>query len=143
MSSNVHLRNMVSQGTVRGPPLWNIFLESSRYCVNGCAFQEVVFADDMNCYHEYPDFKNHDAIFQDLHSCQNALHEWGLHHQVIFEKTKESLHILCRKQPKGDPFKILGIHFDTKLVMYDAVVIVAAESGARLKMLLRARPFYC
>ena len=88
-------------------------------------------------------FQNHDAIFKDLHSCQSALHEWGLQHQVIFEKTKESLHILCRKQPKGDPFKILGIHFDTKLVMYDAVVIVAVESGARLKMLLRARPFYC
>ena len=63
MSSNVHLRNMVSQGTVLGPPLWNIFFESSRHCVNECAFQEVVFADDMNCYREYPDFKNHDAIF--------------------------------------------------------------------------------
>ena len=51
--------------------------------------------------------------------------------------------IIILYNSKGDPFKILGIHFDTKLVMYDAVVIVAVESGARLKMLLRARPFYC
>ena len=72
----------------------------------------------------------------------NCITRVGSNHQVIFEKTKESLHILCRNQPKGDPFKILGIHFDTKLVMYDAVIIIAAKSGARLKMLLRARPFY-
>ena len=30
-----------------------------------------------------------------LKHCQNALHVWGGVHQVEFEKTKKSVHILC------------------------------------------------
>ena len=35
-----------------------------------------------------------------------------------------------------------GIISDMKLSIYDAVVVIAGESGSKLKMLLRARPFY-
>ena len=82
------------------------------------------------------------CIFKDLHKCQNSVHDWGKVQQVQFESTKESLHVLCSKQPMGDAFKILGIKFDTKLIMYEAVVGIVAETGSRLKMLLRVRPFY-
>ena len=70
------------------------------------------------------------------------MHKWGQIHQVEFEASKESLHILCSKYPKGDNFKILGITFDTKLVMYDAVVSIVGEVGARINMLMRVRVFY-
>ena len=43
---------------------------------------------------------------------------------------------------KGDASKILGVTFGTKLVMYDAVVLIVVESRVLLRMLMRARPFY-
>ena len=49
---------------------------------------------------------------------------------------------MCSKQPLGNAFKTRGINFDTKLIMYDAVVGIVGEAGSRLKMLLRVRPFY-
>ena len=136
------LKDMVFQGTVLGPPLWNLFVASCRHAVNAHLFTEVVFADDLNSYRKYHSDASHATIFQDLTKCQKSVHEWGKCHQVEFEPSKESLHVLCSKQPKGDAFKILGIKFDTKLSMYDAVVSIVAETGSRLKMIYRVRPFY-
>ena len=136
------LKDMVFQGTVLGPPLWNLFFASIREVVNALSFKEVVFADDLNSYRKYHFDASHSSIMKDLTCCQSNVHKWGRHNQVEFESSKESLHILCSKQPKGDAFKILGITFDTKLVMYEAVVIIVAECGCRIKMLMRVRPFY-
>ena len=136
------LRDMVFQGTFLGPPLWNLFFASCRHAVNVHQFIEVVFADDLNCYRKYHADASNVSIFKDLSSSQHSVHDWGKTQQVQFESTKESLHVLCSKQPQGDAFKILGIKFDTKLIMYDAVVGIVAEAGSRLKMLLRVRPFY-
>ena len=136
------LKDMVFQGTVLGPPLWNLFVASCRHAVNVHLFTEVVFADDLNSYRKYHSDANHASIFRDLKKCQKSVHEWGKRHQVEFESTKESLHVLCSKQPRGDAFRILGIKFDTKLSMYDAVVSIVGETGSRLKMIHRVRPFY-
>ena len=133
---------MVFQGTVLGPPFWNLFFASCRHAVNIHSYTEVVFADDLNCYRKYHADVSDACIFKDLHKCQNSVHDWGKVQQVQFESTKESLHVLCSKQPMGDAFKILGIKFDTKLIMYEAVVGIVAETSSRLKMLLRVRPFY-
>ena len=59
-----------------------------------------------------------------------------------FDPAKESLHILCSKQPVGDNFKILGILFGTKFVMHSVVVSIVAEASARIKMLRCVRHFY-
>ena len=101
-----------------------------------------MFADDLNCYRKYHRDISNASISKDLKSCQSSLHDWGRTHQVEFESTKESMHVLCSRIPKGEPFKILGITFDTKLVMYNAVILIVAESSARIKMLMRVRPFY-
>ena len=101
-----------------------------------------MFADDLNCYRKYHVDASNRSILKDLHKCQSSVHDWGKIHQVQFESTKESLHVLCSKQPMGNAFKILGIKFDTKSIMYDAVVGIVGEAGSRLKMLLRVRPFY-
>ena len=123
------LKDMVFQGTVLGPPLWNLFFASCRLAVNKHLFDEVVFADDLNCYRKYHFDASDRRINKDLKSCQSDVHDWGRAHQVEFELSKESLHILCRKHPRGDAFKILGIRFDTKLVMYEAVISIVAEAG--------------
>ena len=46
-SKETLLRDMVYQGTVLGPPLWNIFFADARHVVPGLGFAETVFADDQ------------------------------------------------------------------------------------------------
>ena len=49
-SDDIFLHNMIFQGTVLGPPLWNIFFEDARLPINENSFKEIVFADDLNAY---------------------------------------------------------------------------------------------
>ena len=44
------LRDMVFQGTVWGPILWNVFYEDARLALNTHGFNKIVFADDLNGY---------------------------------------------------------------------------------------------
>ena len=48
-SDSFSLHNMVFQGTVLGPLLWNICYADSSVAVQACSFTEAVFADDLNC----------------------------------------------------------------------------------------------
>ena len=48
-SKQTTLTNMVYQGTVWGPPLWNTYFEDARLAVNQCGFDDVFFADDLTC----------------------------------------------------------------------------------------------
>ena len=47
-SERVVLENMVFQGTVWGPPLWNNFYADSAKPIRKQEFTEIVFADDLN-----------------------------------------------------------------------------------------------
>ena len=44
-SDVMELVNMVFQGTVWGPPLWNIFFRDASDAVRGLNFEEIVYAD--------------------------------------------------------------------------------------------------
>ena len=46
------LCNSVYQGTVLGPPLWNVHYADSKLAVQEEGFTEVIFADDLNCSKE-------------------------------------------------------------------------------------------
>ena len=130
------------QGTVLGPPLWNVKFEDARHVINGCGFVEFVFADDLNSTKGYHQTFSQELILEDLKECQACLHDWGGLEQVMFDASKESFHILHRRAPYGDAFKLLGIIFDVKLVMQDAVNDIVISAGWRLKALLRTRRFH-
>ena len=49
-SEEIELWNMLFQGTVLGPTLWNLFFEDSRVPITKAKFKEIVFADDLNAY---------------------------------------------------------------------------------------------
>jgi hypothetical protein len=136
------LRNSVYQGTVLGPPLWNCYYEDSRLAVNAEGFAEIVFADDLNCFKSFERFEADAVVLDGLRSCQTSLHEWGAANQVQFDPGKESLHILDSRNPFGEDFTILGITFDTRLVMQTAAHDIAAQAGWRVRSLLRCRRFF-
>ena len=136
------IRDTVYQGTVLGPPLWNCFYEDARRAVNAEGFTETVFADDLNCYKAFASSFSNDTITSELRSCQESLHQWGHANQVLFDPSKESFHILHRQSPAGDSFKLLGITFDTKLLMHEAAHTISAQARWRMRALLRAKRYH-
>ena len=135
------LLDMVFQGTVLGPPFWNVFYGDAELAVASAGFTECVFADDLNSWKEFEGVATNPSIIAACHKCQSTLHEWGAANQVTFEATKESVHILDKCSPHGDDFKILSVLFDPKLAMYRAVQEFVREASWRLRALLRSSKF--
>jgi hypothetical protein len=140
-SEDFKLEDMVFQGTVWGPTLWNIFYGDARDAVNEMSFKEVVYADDLNAHREFPGTTKNDVILKSAKSCEEELHAWGKANQVEFDLGKESCHILASSGAFGGEFKLLGVHFDPALTMKSAVNDVVTEAGWKIKMLIKSRRF--
>ena len=52
-SNPISLVDMVFQGTVLGPPLWNIFYADCSRPVQKKGFNESIFADDLNGFRNF------------------------------------------------------------------------------------------
>ena len=52
------------------------------------------------------------------------------------------MHVVARHDSYGDNFRILGIDFDCKLLMADAVVETATSASWKLRTLFRSRRFF-
>ena len=61
-SRQLVLENMVFQGTVWGPMLWNIFYADAATAIRSTDFTEIVFADDLNAFKKYASKKSTDHI---------------------------------------------------------------------------------
>ena len=141
-SDALALLNMEYQGTVLGPLLWNIFYEDARSAITEMSFTEIAYADDLNSYRVFGNGMENSRIFTSIDLCQEELHKWGRANQVSFDPCKESKHILSQTEPEGPSFKLLGISFDTQLLMGDAVDEVINSATWKLRTLLRTRRFY-
>ena len=103
-SEEAKLEDSVYQGTVWGPPLWNVFFEDARMAVNKAGYTEAIFADDLNAYKSYDSSCNSEVLSEEMEYCQECLHEWGRANKVQFDAGKESIHVLHRKEPEGEDF---------------------------------------
>lgn len=117
--------------------LWNVFYHDARYAINGCGFTEIAFVDDPNSFKENGSNVSAETIAEEIKGCQNSLHRWGRANQVTFDPAKESSHVISRTQPHGNPFKLLGITFDCKLVTSDTVFTLAKSCRWKLAAILR------
>ena len=131
-SRDMVLRDMVYQGAVLGPPLWNLFFEDAATAIRFHEFCEIVVADDFNAYKAFEFDAGNEAMFSDLKNYQCEVHNWGKANQVSFDASKESMHILALKNCEGPTFRVLGVPFDNALRMNDA--IVESVGSASLKM---------
>ena len=77
------LSDMVYQGTVTGPILWNLFFKDARHAINECFFTEVVYADDLNAYRVFPKTAKNCDMMRSLDNSQQGLHKWGVANQVF------------------------------------------------------------
>ena len=127
------LADSVFQGTVLGPPLWNLFFADAKFALDKDGFLTTVFADDLNTWKSYKlDHDSEDLYHEalsDLRGAQTELHSWGRANQVRFDPSKESFHVLHRTHGHGEDFNILGCVYDSKLLMHTGARRVATEAG--------------
>ena len=136
------MHDMVYQRTFYGPPLWNTFFSDSYFATRAEGFEEVLYADDLNAWKAVASDVTDDDTLALARNCQSSLHAWGEASQVRFDVTKESTCILSRTRPLGDSFKILGVLFDVKLIMSEAVEKSVADAYWRVYSLVRTRRFH-
>ena len=141
-SAGTTLSNMVYQGTVWGPTLWNVFVGDVVVVFESVGYSIVIYADDINAFKAFDRSVPNSAVFDDLKRRQVELHRWGFANQVTFDAGKESFTVLSTTDAEGEDFKVLGIDFDAKLTMRHCIQTCVAEAGWRYRTLLRTRRFY-
>ena len=141
-SDNMNISDMVFQGTVLGPILWNLFFEDARLAIQEMSYTEVVYADDLNAFRIFGQSAQTESVQKSLELCQSELHRWGKANQVAFDAGKESQHILSTTDSVGESFWMLGVVFDCELIMADAVAELVSDASWKLRTLIRTRRFY-
>ena len=136
------IKNMVFQGTVLGPQLWNLFFDDARRAINEFLYEEIVYADDLNAYKIVPGSTSTSSALDSIEKVQSELHRWGGANQVAFDAGKESKHVLSHSEPHGEDFKLLGVIFDGKLEMQTAVCALAGKVRWKIQMLLRSQKLF-
>ena len=124
---------MVFQGTVLGPGFWNIMFGDAREAVRQCEFTEIFYADDLNAFRAFMCSVANSVLHEHLSRCQVSLHAWGRCNGIEFDPSKESMHIVARHDAEGSNFRILGIDFDCKLLMRDAVHETCVSASWKVK----------
>ena len=137
------IQDMVFQGTVLGPQLWNLFFADAADAIREVMFTEMVYADDLNAYKIVPGSISAEHGIKTMELAQAELHGWGDANQVSFDDTKESKHILSRTDPHGADFKLLGVIFDCRLQMDVAISTLVGKMRWKTTMLLRSRCSFC
>ena len=142
LSEAMALANMVFQGTVLGPSLWNgFFADVAQYVP--CGSQRInLFADDLTVMcHKAQDVPD-DIILDELREIQSRTHEWGKRNQVQFDPSKEYTKIIHPSRGVGDDFKMLGTLFDTRLTMQPCLESVLTRIRPKIRALLRLKDLY-
>ena len=140
-SDKMVLKNMVFQGTVLGPTLWNLY-ENARRAIHETGFEEIVYVDDLNELKEFAHNASVVSVMAEAKKCQTELHKWGRANQVSFDPAKD-LCILCPTPSRMETlFKLLGRCFDCKLRMDLAVRDVVSQASWKLTTIPRTRRFH-
>ena len=136
------LSNMVYQGTVWGPTLWNAFIGDASLVFVSAGYCIVIYADDLNAFKAYDRSISNAGIFADLQSRQIELHTWGRANRVTFDAGKEHFSVLSTTDAAGDNFKVLGIEFESKLSMVACIQTCVHEAAWRYRSLRHTHRFF-
>ena len=142
LSESMALADMVFQGTVLGPTLWNAFFgDVASFVPEGN--QEInLFADDLTVDTYRPSDMSEEIISDELTEIQQRTHEWGRRNQVQFDPSKEKFRIIHPSLRNEDHFTMLGTLFDCALSMKPCVDHILAKARPKIRALLRIKHMY-
>ena len=134
-STTFSMDNMVYQGTVLGPLLWNLFFADTQYLVSSRHFDSIVYAADLNVYKSFANDTSNESIFTELNNMQSHLHSWDSANFISIDGIKESKHITSRRSSSGSDFRILGYLFDCKLSMSGCIHETVLSANWQMNLL--------
>ena len=135
-SRDIVIREMVYQGAVLGPTLWNVFREEAAMAIRVHEFYEIVSADDIDTYTCFELITTNNVSFLDFEKCQHEVHSWCKANQVTFDASKESMHVPALTGGEGPNFRLLTIPFDHALSMRNAVAQLVNEASCKIASIL-------
>ena len=136
------LLNMIFQGTVFGPCLWNIFFADVHGPAEQNGAKERRFADDLSCSKEFAGTVANEDVLTDMRRSQGDIHAWGRRNQVAFDPLKEEFAILAASGGEAQSFRLLGPVLDEKLLMHECIEKLYRKAKPKARALLRCRRFY-
>ena len=136
------LENSVFQGTVFGPPLWNVFFGDVAKPARSTGGKEAMFADDLKMFQEFHRLTSLPDVMSKLSECRKRVHKWGDANRVTFDAGKEHLVVLHPSESHGDSFKLLGCMIDLDLRMHSCIEQLLSKIRPKSTALLRTRAYY-
>ena len=136
------ISNTVFQGTVLGPPLWNLFFADVIVPAESTGGAGKMFADDLNVFQEFDLAISNENLTRTMQCCRADVHKWGRVNRVTFDADKEHIVVIHPILAHGDPFKLLGCLVDFKLQMHQAMDAILAQIRPKVKSILRTRTHY-
>ena len=140
-SFRIWLENQVFQGTVLGPPLWNVFFADVIKSIISPNTGKA-FADDLNAFQSFGRNVHRDVIFSKLRQCQEHVHQWDEVNRVEFDPGKEERVVLHPRNGYGETFRLLGLMVDNGLTMEEAVAKLLKQARPKLQALMRTRAYF-
>ena len=141
-SDNFNILDTVFQGTVLGPPLWNIFFNDVVIPAGSTGGDPNLFADDLSVFQKFDRLDDNDAIKLEMDRCRSEVHSWGKRNRVSFDASKEHVVILHPIHGQGDPVILLGCLLDCKLLMNHGIENILARMRPKVVAILRLRGHY-
>ena len=136
------LVDSIFQGTVLGPPLWNVFFHDVAETASWGGAEPAMFADDLSVSKTHPIDLPNASIHDDMSKIRDNVHKWGFRNRVEFDAQKEHIVVLHPMHGEGEDFRLLGCLLDVKLSMHSLINQTIAACRPKAKALLRTRAFY-
>ncbi len=88
-----------------------------------------MFADDLTVFQKFVKTDNNEHIHRQMHLCRTQVYKWGRTNRVVFDPSQEHVVIIHPTLGEGEPFKLLGLLVDYKLVMYAGIETLCPKSS--------------
>jgi hypothetical protein len=142
LSDVMLLVDMVFQGTVLGPSLWNSFFGDVADAVPVGMQQINLFADDLTVMTSVPQASSSALLTEVLEEAQSRTHLWGVKNQMQFDSSKEYFKMLHPSLGSGEDFKLLGTLIDCQLNMQACIESLLCKIRPKIRALLRLQHLY-